>query len=51
MIDPIVTPLLSIVFALYALIIVMIFGPRKLSGTNEIPIDNAKKTWVIEEKG
>ncbi len=48
MIDPIATPLLSIVFALYALIIVMIFGPRKLSRTNELPINKDKKSWVIE---
>ncbi len=51
MINPIATPLLAVVFALYALIIVMIFGPRKLSRKNEIPINKDKKSWVIEEKG
>ena len=48
MIDPIATPLLAIVFALYALIIVIIFGPRKLSRRDELPINKDNKSWVIE---
>ncbi len=49
MIDPRATPLLSVIFALYALVIVVIFGPRTLSGTNELPINSDTKSWVIEE--
>ena len=51
MIDPIAIPLLSVAFALFALIIVMTFGPQKLSRTNEMPIDKDKKSWVTEGKG
>ncbi len=47
MIDPIAIPLIAAVFALYALIIIIIFGPRTLSKNNKLPIDKDKKSWVL----
>ncbi len=48
MIDPKAIPLLAVVFALYALIIIMIFGAQTLSRKNELPINKDNKSWVID---
>ena len=47
MIDPIAIPLLSVIFALYATIIVLIYGPQKLTKINDLPIDQERKSWII----